>query len=229
MPSAPVGNRALMVVLAAVLAVLLLAPAARAVEPGQEYEVARSEDSRSSFAYVFGVASVDRPESFRLYVDAGPHAPVDITYDVSCRLGRRSLSQETKLSAQSLPLDISLPLTIRRAEYCIVSASAEYTNYEQPGSLLLQMFATQYAPTPYFTRCQGPRYGPSGLLETHRLRCRAGAVLTSQALHKPAAQGHYVRVGRYSCVRNRRAIRCSSGSRVARFRGRFRRGVSPFD
>lgn len=122
-----------------IVAAALLAPAGAQAKPGNL--IASDTDSSDSFVsvnvYDF---SIEYPKAVTYRLTLDPQAPGVVDGEVTCYRGKRRVSRDFAVPT-SASLTKKAPLTLRKPESCYVDVSFEYDDYEQAGTLKLELFA----------------------------------------------------------------------------------------
>lgn len=201
----------------AVAAMVVFAAPTAGAAPKQ---VAFSQDS-GSLPWAYASASTERPVRLTYRVTATPPAPIELEWDVTCTRGGSTVGREFE-AVSTPPLSGQVPLTIRRADNCYWSVDAEYPDYEQDGTISVWLYAEK---RPYWMVCRRPAWAKRGLLKvSHEASCSVGRRVTRKVRNKPASEGTFLTLGKWTCDRWRRGIRCLGGTpdEIIRFRGPVR-------
>lgn len=206
-----------MVAVGPVLGLVLWASSASAAR-----QVAYSEDS-GEFPFVYGSDYTERPTELTFQLRASPTAPVDVEWSITCYKGNRSVGRDFTHPSQTPPVFGTVPLTIERPDDCSWSGDASYTDFDQNGTLILQMFAEV---RPFWITCAQPRWIKWGHLLAHDTGCGLAGRTARRAITQPPGQGSYVGSRGFDCVRStpgrRVRLRCSRDEQELRFTGRPR-------
>lgn len=102
-----------------------------------------SQDTGETFVsanvFAFGI---ERPKTITYRATLSPPAPAEIKGTVNCDRGRREVERDY-MQPTSASLTKQVPLTIRKPDECYVDLYLEYADYEQAGTLKLELFATK--------------------------------------------------------------------------------------
>jgi hypothetical protein len=182
------------------------------------HEVASSTDS-GSFANAYATASVDRASALSFEIAGSPAAVMEVKASVSCYQDNKNVGQDLVIAPQAGPITGTFPLTVPRPDFCSISASASFQDYEQIGTISIRLFADQ---RPNWIPCGKPSYAKRGKLEAHETGCGVARSVTTAAVNKPEREGHYLTVRRWSCSRSKISVRCTKDDATLLFRGKLK-------
>lgn len=123
-------------VVSGVALVVILPPTAQAKPP----KLIESDSDTSSMPFVVVSGFIERPKTVTYRVTMDPPGAAVISGSSDCDRGKRSIGRDFELPISSSGAG-KVPLTISRADSCIVSLSLDYDDYDQAGTLKLELFA----------------------------------------------------------------------------------------
>lgn len=204
--------------LALFLAIGVVFAMASASAHAATHEVASSTDS-GSFASAYASASVDRASALSFEITGSPAAVLEVKASVSCYQDNKNVGQDLVIAPQAGPITGTFPLTVSRPDFCSISASASFQDYEQIGTISVRLFADQ---RPNWVPCGKPRYAKRGKLEAHEAGCGVARSVTTAAVNKPESEGHYLTVRGWNCSRSKISVRCTKDEATLLFRGKVK-------
>lgn len=126
--------------IALAVALLLLAPATAHAGIGKLID--SSTESGDSLVWPYASGYIDAPKQITYRVTMNPPAPAEGTADVTCWKGKRDVTREYPWS-RSTSFTARAKLTIRRPDDCWVSVDFAYLDYDQGGTVKVELFAKQ--------------------------------------------------------------------------------------
>lgn len=120
-----------------VVALMVILPPTAQAKPAKLIE---SDSDTSSMPFVVVSGFIERPKTVTYRVTMDPPGAAVISGSSDCDRGKRSIGRDFELPISSSGAG-KVPLTISRADSCIVSLSLDYDDYDQAGTLKLELFA----------------------------------------------------------------------------------------
>lgn len=219
--------------LVGVLVVVALALAAT-MSQAETISLGYRQDTGPNPRVYFSPETLERAESFQVFITADPVQKLEYQQYISCTRGPETVRAESPTEMITPPYSTTLFSTMSEPDSCWISISAEAPFEEAvAGTVRVEVVGNRRAapplpqPPPYWTACSLPDWLRSGEAKVHGpVRCARVRAIASRAWRKSSKAGPLVTVGRYTCRRSqlRRsiAVRCTKGSTVIKVSGKLR-------
>lgn len=187
----------------------------------------------------FAPDTLERAESFQVFVTADPVQSLEYTHYISCIRGSESVSTQPPDQLITPPYSTTILPTLPEPDSCWITVSAE-TPFKgsKEGTIRVEVTGNRRPipppppaaqPPPYWTQCSLPAWLKSGEAKVHgSIPCSRGKAIARSAWRKPAQAGNFVKASGYNCHRNelrdQATIRCTRDTNIVRIAGKLRRG-----
>jgi len=224
--------------------VLTLLPAFSAnANAAETVDLGYKQDTGPSPFVFFVPETVDRAISFQATYNADPVQTLAVESYIHCTRGPESVSDK-KQATITPPQSLTIPSTLSGADSCWITLSAEPPCCEgtgDPGTIRIEATALREPPPPpptpepappYWEQCTRPNWLVRGALRTHgdQLTCKRATRIATRAWRQPGRAGHFLRMGRWRCVRSgrrrRAVVHCVDGLERLQLTGKLRQGQS---
>jgi hypothetical protein len=219
--------------LVVVVAAMALACAAAAAQ-AETVSLGYRQDTGPNPGVYFSPETLERAESFQVFIAADPVQPLDYRQYISCTRGSETVRAESPEQRLTPPFSTTIYPTLPEPDSCWISISAE-TPYEGSvdGTVRVDVIGHRRPPppppqpTPYWISCTIPSWLRSGETKVHgSIKCARARAIASKAWRMPAKAGSQIGVRRYTCrrsqVRKSITVRCTKGSTVIKVSGKLR-------